>query len=65
VPSTAPCEGSLPTRSTVGSAPPASSQKNIGGVCATPVGLDDWYIIWQRGEDAKLVEVILVNYLPL
>jgi hypothetical protein len=39
--------------------------EGLGGVCATPVGLDDWYIIWQRGEDTKLVEIILVDHLPL
>jgi hypothetical protein len=35
--------------------------EEFGGVSATPVGLDDWYIFWQRGEEPKVIEIVLVH----
>jgi hypothetical protein len=37
----------------------------LGGVCATPVRLNDWYVIWQRGSTARSLEIILVHQLDL
>jgi hypothetical protein len=35
------------------------------GVCATPVRLDDWYVIWQRGPAARSLEIILIHQLDV
>jgi hypothetical protein len=32
----------------------------LGGINATPVGMDDWYVIWQRGEDQGTIEIVEV-----
>jgi hypothetical protein len=37
----------------------------LGGVCATPVRRDDWYVIWQRGEVANQLVIILIHQLDL
>lgn len=36
-----------------------------GGVCATPVGLDDWYVLWQRAPEAWTIDIVLVHQLRL
>lgn len=36
-----------------------------GGVCATPTRLDDWFVIWQRGPTADVLDVILVHQLDV
>lgn len=33
------------------------------GVNATPAGPDDWYIFWQRAQEPRTIEVILVHQL--
>jgi hypothetical protein len=35
----------------------------FGGVCATPVRLDNWYIIGQRGSESHILDIILVHEL--
>lgn len=37
----------------------------LGGVCATPVRLDDWYVFWQRGPTANELVIILVHQLDV
>jgi hypothetical protein len=37
----------------------------FGGVSATPVGLDDWYIFRQRGPEPGVIEIIQVHALRL
>jgi hypothetical protein len=37
----------------------------LGGVCATPGRLDDWYGIWQRGQTGRSVEIILIHRLDV
>jgi hypothetical protein len=37
----------------------------FGGVSATPVGLDDWYVFWQRGAEPQTIEIIQVHKLRL
>jgi hypothetical protein len=37
----------------------------FGGVCATPVRRDDWYVLWQRGEVANQLVIILIHQLDL
>jgi hypothetical protein len=38
----------------------------LGGVCATPAGVDDWYVFWQRSlADKRTVEILLVHQLPI
>ena len=37
----------------------------LGGVSATPAGLDDWYVLWQRGAEPMVLEIILVHQLRL
>ena len=33
----------------------------LGGISATPAGLDDWYVIWQRGKGPRMIEIIQVH----
>jgi hypothetical protein len=36
----------------------------LGGVCATPAGVDDWYVFWQRSlADKRAVEILLIDQL--
>ncbi len=35
----------------------------LGGVSATPAGLDDWYIFWQRGAEPRTLYVVEVDQL--
>jgi hypothetical protein len=37
----------------------------FGGVCATPVRHDDWYVIWQRGTESNILDLILVSHLDV
>jgi|SRR5215471_811153 len=37
----------------------------FGGVCATPVRRDDWYVLWQRGKVANQLVIILIHQLDL
>jgi hypothetical protein len=37
----------------------------FGGVCATPVRLDDWYVLWQRAAIADNLVIILVHQLDI
>lgn len=39
--------------------------EEFGGVSATPVGLDNWYVFWQRGSESKAIEVVLIHQLHL
>ena len=33
----------------------------LGGINATPAGVDDWYVIWKRGEEPGTIEIIHVH----
>src|SRR5579875_2277963 len=35
----------------------------LGGVYATPIRLDDWYILWQRGSGTRELVIILIHQL--
>jgi hypothetical protein len=37
----------------------------LGGVCATPVRMDDWYVLWQRGATASDLVIILIHQLDI
>jgi len=37
----------------------------LGGINATPVRYDDWYIFWQRGEKPSLLDIVLVEQLDV
>jgi len=37
--------------------------EEYGGVSATPVRFDDWYILWQRGPEPRTIEIVLVHQL--
>jgi hypothetical protein len=37
----------------------------LGGICATPVRVDDWYVFWQRSPELGAVEVVLIHQLPV
>ncbi len=39
--------------------------EELGGVSATPVGLDDWYVLWQRGPGPRAIEIVLVHPLRI
>lgn len=41
----------------------AYQTQELGGVSATPIRLDDWYIFWQRGPEPKLLEIVLIHEL--
>jgi hypothetical protein len=38
---------------------------DFGGVSATPAGSDDWYVFWQRGQEPRSIEIVLVHQLRL
>lgn len=35
----------------------------LGGINATPAGVDDWYVMWKRGEEPGTIEIILIHQL--
>ena len=35
--------------------------EQLGGVSATPARLDDWYVLWQRGAEQGVIEILLVH----
>jgi hypothetical protein len=37
----------------------------LGGICATPVRIDDWYVLWQRSPDPGALEIVLIHQLPV
>jgi len=37
----------------------------LGGISATPVRFDDWYIFWQRGQEPGVLDVVLVEHLDV
>jgi hypothetical protein len=37
----------------------------LGGICATPVQIDDWYVFWQRSPDPGALEIVLIHQLPV
>jgi hypothetical protein len=37
--------------------------EELGGVNATPVRFDDWYVIWQRGNEATEIDIVLIHQL--
>jgi hypothetical protein len=37
----------------------------LGGICATPVRVDDWYVFWQRGREPGALEIVLIQQLPV
>jgi hypothetical protein len=37
----------------------------LGGISATPVRYDSWFILWRRGEEAHQLEIIAIAELPL
>lgn len=52
-----PYEPRLATRSFV--------TEQYGGVRATPVRVDTWYILWQPGESPRSIEIILIHAMDL
>jgi hypothetical protein len=34
--------------------------EELGGVCVTPTRLGDWYVVWQRGPQQGLIDIINV-----
>ena len=36
-----------------------------GGISATPVRMDDWYVFWRRGTRPRTLVVILIHQLPV
>jgi hypothetical protein len=39
--------------------------EEYGGISATPVGTDDWYVFWQRGPEPRTIDIVLVDQLRL
>jgi hypothetical protein len=37
----------------------------LGGICAAPVRIDDWYVFWQRSPDPGALEIVLIHQLPV
>ena len=37
--------------------------EEFGGISATPARYDDWYVMWQRGPNARTIEIVLVHQL--
>jgi hypothetical protein len=37
--------------------------EDFGGVNATPAGLDDWYVFWQRRAEPRVLEIVLIHEL--
>jgi hypothetical protein len=39
--------------------------EELGGISATPARFDDWYLLWQRGQESRTVEVVLICQLRI
>jgi hypothetical protein len=39
--------------------------EDFGGVSATPAGLEDWYVFWQRGTESGVIEIVLIHEIRL
>lgn len=39
--------------------------EELGGISATPAGLDDWYVLWQRGAEQGVIEIVLIHEIRL
>ena len=39
--------------------------EQLGGVSATPARLDDWYLLWQRGAEQDVIEILLVHQIRI
>jgi hypothetical protein len=39
--------------------------EDYGGVSATPARLDDWYVLWQRGAEQGVIEILLVHQIRI
>ena len=37
----------------------------LGGINATPTRIDDWYVFWQRGPEARMLEIVLIHQLSV
>jgi hypothetical protein len=37
----------------------------LGGINATPIRLDDWYIFWQRGPEPTVLDIVLIEQLDI
>jgi hypothetical protein len=37
----------------------------LGGVNATPTGVDDWYVLWQRGPGARELDILAIAPVPV
>lgn len=35
----------------------------LGGISATPVRVDDWYVLWQRAPEPKVLDIVLIHEL--
>lgn len=35
--------------------------EGLGAISATPAGLDDWYVLWQRGAEQGVIEIVLIH----
>jgi hypothetical protein len=35
----------------------------LGGINATPARYDEWYVIWQRGSEPMVIDIVLVHQL--
>jgi hypothetical protein len=36
----------------------------LGGINATAVRQDDWYILWQRGQEPRTIDIVQIHPLP-
>ncbi|HEV8114929.1 MAG TPA: hypothetical protein VGP53_01730 [Acidimicrobiales bacterium] len=43
----------------------AFKTEEFGGVNATPVNIDSWYILWQTGDQPGALEIMLVHKMNL
>jgi len=37
----------------------------LGGISATPVRVDDWYVFWQRGPEPRVLDIVLIQPLSV
>jgi hypothetical protein len=37
--------------------------EELGGINATSARWDDWYVLWQRGAEPMIIEIVLVHQL--
>ncbi len=37
----------------------------LGGISATPVRIDDWYVLWQRSPEPRVLEIVMIHQLPV